>query len=85
VAQGVEQGLTSSEIARELKFSENSAKNYKLIVNKLMVSSRVEAVIYGAHHRTASRQRARLMLAGYETDTPREPISQHVFPPNIQL
>jgi len=45
-------GLTNRGIARELKISENTVKNYLFrIFNKLGVSSRVEVVLYAASQR----------------------------------
>ena len=47
-------GLTNRAIARELKISENTVKNYLFrIFNKLGVSSRVEVVLYAASQRWA--------------------------------
>ena len=47
-------GLTNRAIAKELKISENTVKNYLFrIFNKLGVSSRVEVVLYAASQRWA--------------------------------
>jgi len=49
------EGLTNSGIARELKISENTVKNYLYrIFNKLGVSSRVEVLLYASN---GNRQR----------------------------
>lgn len=49
-------GLTNRGIARELKISQNTVKNYLFrIFNKLGVSSRVEVVIYAANQRRMNR------------------------------
>jgi two-component system, NarL family, nitrate/nitrite response regulator NarL len=48
-------GLTNRGIARELRISENTVKNYLFrIFNKLGVSSRVEVVLYAASQRRAA-------------------------------
>ncbi len=52
VVRWLAEGLTNSEIARELDISENTVKNYVFrIFNKLGVSSRVEVVIYASSQR----------------------------------
>jgi two-component system, NarL family, nitrate/nitrite response regulator NarL len=52
VVRGLAEGLTNSEIAREMEISENTVKNYVFrIFNKLGVSSRVEVVIYASSQR----------------------------------
>lgn len=49
VVRWLAEGFTNRAIARELKLSENTVKNYLFrIFNKLGVSSRVEVVIYAA-------------------------------------
>jgi len=53
VVRWLAEGLTNSEIARELDISENTVKNYVFrIFNKLGVSSRVEVVIYASSQRS---------------------------------
>lgn len=55
VVRWLAEGLTNSEIARELEISENTVKNYVFrIFNKLGVSSRVEVVIYASSQRPQS-------------------------------
>jgi two-component system nitrate/nitrite response regulator NarL len=52
VVRWLAEGLTNSEIGRELEISENTVKNYLFrIFNKLGVSSRVEVVIYASSQR----------------------------------
>lgn len=52
-------GLTNRAIARELKISQNTVKNYLFrIFNKLGVSSRIEVVLYAASHRRGDRTTA---------------------------
>jgi len=51
-------GLTNRAIARELKISPNTVKNYLFrIFNKLGVSSRVEVVLYAANQRWVAEPR----------------------------
>jgi DNA-binding NarL/FixJ family response regulator len=53
-------GLTNRAIAKELKISENTVKNYLFrIFNKLGVSSRVEVVLYAASQRWVAEPRHR--------------------------
>jgi DNA-binding NarL/FixJ family response regulator len=55
VVRWLSEGLTNSQIARELNLGENTVKNYLFrIYNKLGVSSRVEVVLYAAHQSTKS-------------------------------
>jgi two-component system, NarL family, nitrate/nitrite response regulator NarL len=50
VVRCLAKGLTNVQIARELKLTENTVKNYLFrVYNKLGVSSRVEVVIYAAN------------------------------------
>jgi two-component system nitrate/nitrite response regulator NarL len=56
-------GLTNRAIARELKISQNTVKNYLFrIFNKLGVSSRIEVVLYAASQKRRDRS------AGNELD-----------------
>jgi DNA-binding NarL/FixJ family response regulator len=55
VVRWLAEGHTNSEIARELKLSENTVKNYlSRIFNKLGMSSRVEVVTYAASQRASA-------------------------------
>ena len=66
-------GLTNRAIARELKISQNTVKNYLFrIFNKLGVSSRVEVVLYAASQRRGDRPAAEGVVPAAETrDGPR--------------
>lgn len=56
VVRWLAEGHTNIEIARELKLSENTVKNYLFrIFNKLGMSSRVEVVRYAASQRASAR------------------------------
>jgi DNA-binding NarL/FixJ family response regulator len=56
VAGLVAEGLTNRDIARKLKLSEHTIKNYLFrIFDKLGVSSRAELIIYVLGHRERSR------------------------------
>lgn len=55
VVRFLAEGLTNREIARELKLSENTVKNYLFrIFNKLGMSSRVEVLRYATGQRTSA-------------------------------
>ena len=55
VVRWLAEGRTNREIARELKLSENTVKNYLFrIFNKLGMSSRVEVVRYAASQRASA-------------------------------
>jgi DNA-binding CsgD family transcriptional regulator len=57
VVAWLSEGFTNGQIARELKLSENTVKNYMLrIFDKLGVSSRVEVVRYVAGRKASSAQ-----------------------------
>jgi DNA-binding NarL/FixJ family response regulator len=52
VVRWMADGLSNREIAREMRLSENTVKNYVYrIFNKLGVSNRVEVVMYAASQR----------------------------------
>jgi DNA-binding NarL/FixJ family response regulator len=54
VIRWLAEGLTNIEIARKLKLSQNTVKNYlSRIFNKLGMSSRVEVVTYAASQRAS--------------------------------
>jgi two-component system nitrate/nitrite response regulator NarL len=55
VVRWLAEGRTNREIARELKLSENTIKNYLFrVFNKLGMSSRVEVVRYAASQRASA-------------------------------
>lgn len=55
VVRWLVEGFTNREIARQLKISENTVKNYLFrIFDKLGVSSRTEVAIYAANQRAAN-------------------------------
>jgi two-component system, NarL family, nitrate/nitrite response regulator NarL len=57
VVRWLVEGLTNSGIARELKISENTVKNYVYrIFNKLGVSSRVEVLLYALQNTQRDNQ-----------------------------
>jgi DNA-binding NarL/FixJ family response regulator len=56
VVRWLAEGNTNGEIARELKLSENTVKNYLFkIFNKLGVSSRMEVLIYAASQKAGGQ------------------------------
>jgi two-component system, NarL family, nitrate/nitrite response regulator NarL len=56
VVRCIAEGLTNSEIARELRLGENTIKNYLFrIYNKLGISSRVELVLYATSQSASNK------------------------------